>query len=140
MKCSPYSLSAFPPIVQATLMFSRRNDFLLHLRARILPAVGVPRKFPSLLIAAILFLGWSTGADAELRILRAEGPAAAQYPTGTRLPDNHRFALQSGDKIVVLRSGGGRLVLQGPSVGTAEVLALETRRADRNRARMGAIR
>lgn len=44
-----------------------------------------------------------------------------------QLPDDHRFTLRAGDRVVLLRSRGGRAVIQGPAVGTIELLIRQGR-------------
>ena len=85
-----------------------------------------------LIVIGATFCGLATAASAELRVIARAGPSAAQYPVGRRLPDNHRFALQRGDRVTLLRSGGGRVILRGPGAGTAALLVARGRGQDEN--------
>lgn len=89
-----------------------------------------------LLTAAILCFG-ATAALAELTVLKRSSSLAKAYRVGARLPDNHRFNLRADDTILLLRSGGGQILIRGPGRGTAEMLARSSPPQHRNTERAG---
>lgn len=70
------------------------------------------RAFAKAVLAAIACL-MPVAAHADVLVIRATGPSAADYPRGTMLADNARITLRNGDVITVLDDNGTR-VLSGP--------------------------
>lgn len=97
-------------------------------------------KAPGLLKIGIaaLALGVSSASVATVLVVRASGPSAKIYPPGKALPDSAKVKLQAGDSVMLLNTGGSKM-LRGP--GTFAVAGSDGLAAAGNRrARMSAMR
>ena len=74
-------------------------------------------RFAALAVAAVLAAGFLTVgsvARAATLVVRSNGPSAANFPPGTKLPDNGTIVLKPGDTVTILDAHGTR-VLRGGS-------------------------
>ncbi len=101
------------------------------------------------LFLTISTLALATAANAQLLVVRATGPSAANYAPGKMLPATGTVTLAGGDEVVVMDSGGTR-ALKGPgtfpakgvgqAAGLGTMLASLGDRTTSRMARTGAIR
>jgi hypothetical protein len=63
----------------------------------------------------------SSAASAATIVVRANGPSAASFPPGTKLPDNGTIVLRPGDTVTVLDAHGTRVLRARASAGAVPV-------------------
>lgn len=63
----------------------------------------------------------ATGAIASTIVVRSNGPSAASYPPGTKLPDNGSIVLKPGDSVTVLDAHGTRVLRGGGAAGQVPI-------------------
>ena len=63
----------------------------------------------------------SLAATAATLVVRANGPSAASFPPGTKLPDNGTIVLRPGDTVTVLDAHGTRVLRARATAGAVPV-------------------
>ena len=87
--------------------------------------------------AAIAIACGSTGAAANVVVVKSLGPSAKAYPPGRTLSETARITLQGGDVVTVIGPSSAQ-VLRGPGSFDARQVALSS--AAGQRGRFGALR